>query len=975
MKSSDSRRRPFAYRAGGFAILAIGLLSTLAAAPPAGAHGSLEQPPSRTTACRFHDLDNPMCAQAWAAEPQALYDWMEVNIGDAAGRHRELIPDGRLCGAAREKYAAFDQPGDWPARAMVPDADGLHTVEFFATAPHAAEYFRFYLTREGFDPLVDSPTWDDLELVHDSGPVPYVDLAASPHYPFRFALPGREGRYVLYFVWQRSDSPEAFYGCSDVLLGASDGAPVDEAPVSAPEPSPEASEGPVAPAPGLTGVDVSVGLTDDWGGGACGEGVVTNHGTNAVVWEAHVELGGMVTTYWDSEISLSTHPHGEHSAIAQNWRVVGAPWNATLPAGGATSFGFCIDRTAAAPVTEPSPDPVSPAEPAEPAEPADEAPASNEEPAVPAVPEDGDAEPATPPASPASPSEAILAGYFPEWGIYARNYRIADVPAAELTHLIYAFADLDPNGNVTLFDAFAAVEKRFQAGESVAGVADATDPDAGIAGNFGQIALLKARHPHLRVSIAIGGWTLSRNFSAVLATPSGRDQASDSVVQFVERYEMFDGVDFDWEYPGGGGLAENGTSADDGRNYALFLGLVREKLDALGSATGRRYEISVASPAGYDKIANFNLAGLVDVVDFFNVMTYDFHGTWESVTGHLAAFEADPGGYDISTTTRLYLEAGVPPEKIVLGSPLYTRAWSGVAAGNDRGYAAAAAGPAPGSFWDQPGMYDYKDLLGRLRAADSSWELYWDDASQAAYLYDASQGIFSSFETPTTVALKSEWARRSGFGGMMFWDLSSDATGDAESLVSAAYDFWSGGRSFEAVAAGSQLAFDHVLGGNGLVDPFGDGAAPSDPPAVEEPATEETPPEAPASAEAEVPEAPEDDPGVLERLSITVGGSLWWQGLTAQLAVRNETAEPIDGWSFAFRSSHRVSGAPWGAEIVSVDLGNGFYEYRVTGTGWASVIPAGGSVEVGFNASQGTLIGNAGVLTAAQLFDGGLVAE
>ena len=127
-------------------------------------------------------------------------------------------------------------------------------------------------------------------------------------------------------------------------------------------------------------------------------------------------------------------------------------------------------------------------------------------------------------------------------------------------------------------------------------------------------------------------------------------------------------------------------SPNDGVNYALLLANVRTKVDALGARLGRTYELSIASPAGYDKIANFNLAGLAPHVDFFNLMAYDFHGTWENTTGHQAAFTADPNGYDIETAVGLYIQAGVEPGKIVLGAPLYTRGWQGAADGGDGGY-------------------------------------------------------------------------------------------------------------------------------------------------------------------------------------------------------------------------------------------------------------------------------------------------
>jgi len=432
--------------------------------------------------------------------------------------------------------------------------------------------------------------------------------------------------------------------------------------------------------------------------------------------------------------------------------------------------------------------------------------------------------PGDPAALPIASSDKVLAAYFPEWGIYGRDYQLADVPAEELTHLIYAFADLNAAGEMTLFDSYAATEKRFSAEESVTGEADLwyyppEDPrsEQTIWGNFNQLKLLKEQYPHLTVSIAVGGWTLSDHFSTVTATEAGRDTFSDSIVEFLTTYQVFDGIDFDWEYPGGGGEAGNSVSPDDGANYALLLADVRAKLDTLGSELGKSYEISVASPAGLDKIANFNLAGLAPSVDFFNVMTYDFHGTWEDTTGHQAAFTGDPNGYDIETAIDAYLTAGVAPEQIVLGAPLYTRAWSGVADGGDGGYDEAASGAAPGTF--EAGNYDYKDLLSQVNAG-AGWELYWDDNAQASYLYNADLDIFSSFETTTSIALKAEWADAMGLGGMMFWDLSNDATDSPDSLISAAFRSLVLAEDVATIEADSSLPDPIVIGGDGEIGPL-----------------------------------------------------------------------------------------------------------------------------------------------------------
>lgn len=413
----------------------------------------------------------------------------------------------------------------------------------------------------------------------------------------------------------------------------------------------------------------------------------------------------------------------------------------------------------------------------------------------------------------------IIAAYYPEWAIYSRDFDVADIPAGNLTHLIYAFSKIDGDGRMSLFDSYAAVEKTFSAADSVDGKADTWDQD--LAGNFNQIAELKAANPGLKTMVAVGGWTLSGSFSDVASTAEGRANFADSAAEFLQTYTMFDGIDFDWEYPGGGGLDSNVVRPEDGQNYALLLQEVRARLDGLESSTGREYQISVASPAGADKIAHLDLAGMEPSVDFFNLMAYDFHGGWETTTGHQAPmFDTIGGNYDITTAVDLYLEAGIDASAIVLGNPAYTRAWSGVQDGGDGGYNAVSSGLAQGSF--ERGVYDYKDIVDKVTDPNSDWEIYWDDEAQAAYTYSASEQVFSTMETPASIALKSQWAQSKGLGGVMLWDLSGDVSTGPESLSGAAYQSWYAGASVEQIAGASALTADHVIGGNGAMDSFVD---------------------------------------------------------------------------------------------------------------------------------------------------------
>ncbi|MTH96602.1 glycoside hydrolase family 18 protein, partial [Roseibium sp. RKSG952] len=427
----------------------------------------------------------------------------------------------------------------------------------------------------------------------------------------------------------------------------------------------------------------------------------------------------------------------------------------------------------------------------------------------------------------------IIGAYFPEWGVYGIDYNVADIPADNLTHLFYAFTQIDDNGNIQLFDEWAATGIAFGADESVDGVADIGGQD--LYGNFNQLRELKEANPDLSIMLSIGGWTLSDNFSTVLATEQGRENFANSVVEFLQEYPFFDGVDIDWEYPGGGGLAGNATSPDDGENYALALAEVREALDGLEAETGRDYQMSVAAPAGFDKIENFNAEGLEPYLDFFNVMTYDYYGsTWETnTTGHNAPFYDQTGAnidpatgasYDIESTIQLYLDAGVPAEKLVMGAPMYSYAWSGVdAASAEEAVGASASGAFSGTV--EFGKYHYKELAEWLEDPNSGWKLYWDDDAQAAFVWNEAQQIFGTIETPATVALKSEWAQDLGLGGMFFWDLSND-TDDAESLINAAYESWVEETSFEDIANASQLEFEQVIGGDGEFSSLVDGSTP-----------------------------------------------------------------------------------------------------------------------------------------------------
>ncbi|MCG8348375.1 MAG: lytic polysaccharide monooxygenase [Chloroflexales bacterium] len=219
------------------------------------AHGTMQSPINRVYSCYLERSKNPKSDACKAAHAvggaQAFYDWFEVNIGDANDRHRELIPDGKLCSAGRDKYKGFDLArNDWPATQM--PQSGQFTFVYKATAAHKTKYFDFYVTKDTYDPT-QPLKWSDLE------DQPFCSIQSpsdqNGQYVMDCSLPqGKSGRHVIYNIWQRSDSPEAFYSCSDVIFGTGS----TPSPTSV-LPTPTTTSGP--PTPTATSVLPTPGFT------------------------------------------------------------------------------------------------------------------------------------------------------------------------------------------------------------------------------------------------------------------------------------------------------------------------------------------------------------------------------------------------------------------------------------------------------------------------------------------------------------------------------------------------------------------------------------------------------------------------------------------------------------------------------------------------------------------------------------------
>lgn len=389
-------------------------------------------------------------------------------------------------------------------------------------------------------------------------------------------------------------------------------------------------------------------------------------------------------------------------------------------------------------------------------------------------------------------------GYFTQWGIYGRNFKVKDLvengTAEKLTHINYAFGNVSPGGECFIVnqlgvgDAWADYQRGFTAAESVDGVGDVYDQE--LKGNFNQLRKLKELYPDLRVSISLGGWTWSRYFSDAALTPQSRQSFVASCIDLYLRgnlpvqggeppggpgsaFGVFDGIDLDWEWPASEGNEGNIVRPEDRENFTALVQEFRDQLDDLEAETGRPYDLTAFVPADPAKIqAGFDVPQLMPNFDFVTVQGYDLHGAWEPTTNHQSNLFPAPGDpspvtFSGDTAIQEYLNRGAPAGKLVLGVPYYGRGWTGVSAGpQGDGLFQGSAGAAPGTW--EAGVDDFKVL------DQKPGQRFRDQQTGAFWLYDGSQ--FWSYDDPQLLSQKMGYIKQHGLGGVMMWSLDGDDT-------------------------------------------------------------------------------------------------------------------------------------------------------------------------------------------------------
>ena len=119
-------------------------------------------------------------------------------------------PDGTLCSNNLSRNASLDRPGQWKTTTV----GNNFSVHLYDQASHGADYFKVYVSKQGFDPKTQTLGWSNLDFITQTG-----RFAPAQNITFPVQTSGYTGHHILFVIWQASHLDQAYMWCSDVNFG------------------------------------------------------------------------------------------------------------------------------------------------------------------------------------------------------------------------------------------------------------------------------------------------------------------------------------------------------------------------------------------------------------------------------------------------------------------------------------------------------------------------------------------------------------------------------------------------------------------------------------------------------------------------------------------------------------------------------------------------------------------------------------
>lgn len=333
----------------------------------------------------------------------------------------------------------------------------------------------------------------------------------------------------------------------------------------------------------------------------------------------------------------------------------------------------------------------------------------------------------------------IIGSYYPEWNVYSRKYYPSDIPVDKLTHLFYAFARPSETGSLVFSDVFHKnIFKKIRSNDCINGLC-------------AELFELKKKNRHLKLILSIGGGNGSKFFGQVCCDNNKRSILVNEI-SFCITNLGFDGVDIDWEHP----HDENESLA-----FVSLLKEVRTRFDKIcvEQKIEKLYLSAAINPLPY-YVKTVKPERFCEYLDFIVLMCYDFSGPWSKRTKHqsnLHSSESFPKS--VCNSIDDLIQRGIPSTKLLLGCPLYGRAFA-----NSEGLDTSFEGACKGTWEDN--VFDYNAI--------SEINEKFDEEHCATYSFDPVTKIFITYDCPQSISKKTEYVKETKLGGMITWSINAD---------------------------------------------------------------------------------------------------------------------------------------------------------------------------------------------------------
>lgn len=343
-------------------------------------------------------------------------------------------------------------------------------------------------------------------------------------------------------------------------------------------------------------------------------------------------------------------------------------------------------------------------------------------------------------ASSSTPPISVKAAYWPSW-----LSNISAIDTSLFTHIFYAF--LKPSEEtpfqLQITDATTAALKNLH-------------------------AILHRAHPPVKALISIGGANCDPSILGRMASDVRTRKAFISSCIQVARKFGFDGMDLNWQFP------KNKREMED---FGILLAEWRSAIvEEARSSTTTNQSPLLLTAAVYYKVGftwgihrEFPVVYIKNSLDWIHVMSYEYHGSWDtSKTGAHAALRDPNGDGNLSTSYGInsWIKAGVPANKVVMGLPLYGKTWK-LKDPNSHEIGAAAVGVGPGA----DGVMSFCEVEKFNR--DNRSKVVHDQITASVYSFSGSTWI--GYEDEETTAKKIKFAKDLGLRGYFFWALGYDS--------------------------------------------------------------------------------------------------------------------------------------------------------------------------------------------------------